>query len=201
MAELDSWNAQSPGLMNGPQATDYSQMNRGVTPLFYVDWVTDYSAVEQGGAVKSREVEFVKILVAGDQWNQSVQPVTDELRERFAKEYERFKAGKQRREAIVGTPLSAWPAIGKGKLLEFEMLNVFTVENLAEISDANLSKIIDGRTWREKAKAWLVGHKDAAALMKYAEENERLREDVADLRRQLGDLSARLTPDEKKRTR
>ena len=190
MAEFTEFGATSPFASVGPGGrVDYAEQNRGVTPIFSVE---ARPFIDEDGMIQNGEQEIVKILVAGDQWNQAVKPVDDEIRARFAAEYARFKAGATKK-GTIGIQLGDWPAITKNKVAEFALLNVFTVENLADISDQNLSKIMDGRAWREKAKGWLAGNKDAAAAMKMAEENQRLKDDIAELRKVVADLSARMT--------
>jgi hypothetical protein len=175
---------------------DFSAMNKGVTPIFFTEPVEDRKATEDSGHITFREEERVRIIVAGDMLNQAVHPVDDAIRERFSEAYTRWKANKTRRH-IEGVPIKAWPILSQLEVAQFEAIGIFSVENLRDISDTNLSKIAEGRQWREKARAWLESAKGGAEATRLAAENERLREDVEGLKKQVAEMAAML--DEKTR--
>jgi hypothetical protein len=172
-----------------------AEMNLGITPLFFVEELEDSAATEKAGTLRMREFERVRIHTAGDMNNAPVHPVTRELIERFPEAYARWKTSRTN-DHIEGTSLAAWPIASKGFVQEMKALNIRSVEDLSVVSDGNIAKILNGREWREKAKAWLATNKDATSAMKYAAENERLREDVEDLRAQVTALAARITAEE-----
>ena len=180
---------------------DYTEQNKGITPLFFIETVQNGRRSETEGRPVFDELERVKILVAGDPWNVVVRPVDDEIKARFDGQYRRWQESKRERY-IDGTPLREWPPLSRSQIAELESLNIFSVEALASVADANLSKIYDGRAWRAKAEAWLKTSKDGAATTKLAAENERLRADVDELRKTIADLSARIPDhDEEERPR
>ena len=90
---------------------------------------------------------------------------------------------------IDGTPLKQWPLLSPAQIAEFNALNILSVEMLAELSDANVSKIFDGRIWREKAKAWLAQSKDGATATRLAAENERLKQQIDALTLRVNELA------------
>jgi hypothetical protein len=173
----------------GNTGIDYTEMNKGVTPIFFVEPVPDEKKTEEAGCVRMRELECVRIVVAGDMLNVATSPVTEEIKQRFATQYDAWKAKRQEMH-IEGTPLRSWPLIPAIRLAEFTSLNIHSVENLAAVSDSNIHKLADGRIWREKAKAWLESAKDHGAAAKYAAENERLRESIDELKKQVAELAA-----------
>jgi hypothetical protein len=120
-----------------------------------------------------------------------VRPVDDEIKARFESQYHRWQDSKRERH-IDGTPLREWPPLSRSQIAELESLNIFSVEALAGVADANLSKIYDGRAWRAKAEAWLKTSKDSAETTKLAAENVRLRADIDELRKTVSELSARI---------
>jgi hypothetical protein len=68
------------------------------------------------------------------------------------------------------------------------------VEALANLPDTALKLVgPDGRTWREKAQAFLAISGDAGAVTAIAAENERLRADLTASKEAQEALSARLT--------
>ncbi|PAY07184.1 hypothetical protein CK489_15400 [Bradyrhizobium sp. UFLA03-84] len=168
---------------------EFADQNKGVTPVFFVLPVQDDAATEKAGALRMQEQEMVRIHVAGDTLNVATSPVTEDIKQRFPEQYKKWKETRQERH-IVGTPLKAWPLIPAIRIFEFEALGIFSVENLAEVADANIHRLADGRAWREKAKAWLEAAKKGGAAAKYAAENERLREQVASLEKRLEELAA-----------
>lgn len=172
--------------------TRFAEMNKGITPVFFVEDLPDDAATEKAGTLKVRSHERVRLITAGDMLSAPVHPVTKEIIERFPDQYDRWKRTRSN-DHIDGTPLSAWPQANRGFVMELNALNIRSVEDLAAVSDANISRITDGRIWREKAVAWLATSKDAGAAAKYAAENERLRADVDDLKRQLSELGAQLS--------
>ena len=176
---MDEFGIASPfATVNESGGVDYTMMNKGITPIFFIEAVADEKATEAAGAVRMLEQEMVRIQITGDMLNVATSPVTAEIKERFAEQYHVWKTKKQARH-IVGTPLKEWPVITPLRLAEFEAVGIFSVENLAEVSDTNVVKLADGRVWREKAVAWLKSAKDNGAAAKYAAENERLRSDMS----------------------
>ena len=194
---MDEFGAASPFADITATGVDYSQMNKGITPLFYIQPVPDEKATEKAGAVRYLEQEMVKIFVTGDLNNVHNSPVLPEHKERFAEAYAAFKNKESRH--IEGTPLKHWPMIPPLRVAEFEAMNIFSVENLRDTSDNNIQKLADGRVWREKASAWLESAEKNGVSAKYAAENERLRTDMDDMRKQIAELSAQVGKDPERR--
>ena len=197
MSEFDT--LSGPGdpfaTVSGGMGVDYAQMNKGVTPIFFVEYLPDPAASERDGMAKMREFERVRIIVAGDSLNQPVAPLDDAMKERFSEQYAKWKANKAERH-IEGTRITDWPAITRLQAAEFHANGVFSVENLRDLSDAHVAKFADGRIWREKAGAWLETAKNGAHDMKLAAENERMKSEMDELKRQVADLASRIPRDE-----
>lgn len=170
---------------------DYSQHNKGVIPVFFVEPIPDERATEAAGAIRMREQEMVRIHVTGDQFNVASHPVTQEIMDRFPEHYKAWKDKRIERH-VVGTPLKNWPLMPALRIAEFEAAKAFSVEDIAAISDQNIGKFPDGRIWREKAVAWLASAKDSGAAAKYAAENERLRSDMDEMRKTMDTMAAQL---------
>ena len=172
-------------------STKFADMNKGIQPIFFTDDIEEGKATAEAGTLKVRSVEFVRLFTAGDMNSSPVHPVTAELKERFADAYEKWQRTRKN-DHIDGMPLAAWPLASRGFVMEMKALHIRSVEDLANVADTNISKISDGRIWREKAKAWLDTNKDAGAAARYAARAEAVEADNADLRRQIADLGARL---------
>jgi hypothetical protein len=165
---------------------DYAPHNRGVTPTFFVESVIDPAASELAGRAIYRDMERVRINVAGDSLSVAVHPVDEAQIARFEESYARWK-GKQRAK-IAGTPLAKWPLATPSFVKEMEFLNILSVDDLATVADVHLDRIADGRAWRDRAAAWLKSAKDGAEAARYAAENHRLRDSLAGLEKRLADL-------------
>jgi hypothetical protein len=161
---------------------DYAPHNKGVTPVFFVEPILDPAATEKEGRTIYREKERVRIYIAGDPLSAATHPVDATIIARFPEQYNSWKS-KKSGSHIVGMPLSRWPMATPGLIKELEFLNIYSVEDLAAVSDGNIQNVTDGRAIREKAVAWLASAKDGAAAMRYAAENARLREEMAELRK------------------
>jgi hypothetical protein len=175
----------------GMDRTSYADMNKGIQPLFFIEELPDDAATEKAGTLKMAAHERVRLFTAGDMNSCPVHPVTPAIIERFHEAYAKWKATRSN-DHIDGTPLAAWPLAGRGFVMELGALHIRSVEDLAGVADVNIAKISDGRIWREKAKAWLASNKDSAAAARFAAEAERLRDDNADLQRQLAELAGRV---------
>jgi hypothetical protein len=138
---------------------------------FYMQSVEDKERTLAEGRKCFREREFIKIMVPGDRHNVIARPVqitgsmpTDD-RMRFPRHYEAFKA-KQEQKAHDGTPLALWPAMPDSTADELKYINVFTVEQLATLSDTYVGKMPNGHSWKAKAIEFLKVIGDQSALNK-----------------------------------
>lgn len=166
-------------------------MAKGLLVRFYIDGVQDKAASDREGRPMFTDVEFVEIIPIGDTKTKTVKRATDEHRQRFAEEYAVFKKGVE--QTFDGTPLHQWPIITPSLIKQFNHFNVYTVDQLAELSDIAMNRIGPGtRDWTEKAKAFLTRAKSSAEAQKYAVENERLREEQARMSDTISQLAAKI---------
>lgn len=146
-----------------------------------------------------RNVEYLTILTPGDPKAVPEHKVTDELRDMYRPWYEAWRAGIE--ATPHGTPLEAWPMMAgqPAQVMHLKSINVFTVEQLAEMADGNLHRIPMGRTLQNQAKAWLENKKDADAIERNRRESEAMRDGMAmleaqnaALQQQLAELAAKV---------
>ncbi|RUV16959.1 MULTISPECIES: hypothetical protein [unclassified Mesorhizobium] len=173
---------------------DYELMNKGITPIFFIQPVHDQAASDKEGAPRYKDMEHVRLMVAGDPFNVPVLPVDEAIKQRFAVQYERWKAQRANNH-VDGTPLRDWPLLTPAQIAEFNALNIFSVQQLSEVADTYVNKIHDGRVWRKKAKDFLRLAKDSGVVNQQAAEIARLQEKVEELTKTILDLSARLPAD------
>ena len=106
---------------------------------------------------------FVRINIPGDKTTIIEQPMTEEHKKRFPRQYLYFQMKQNEQDApAVGTSLDIWFAegngdINRGHIEELRILKFQTVEQIASASDAQLQRIgMGGVGLREKAKAFLA---------------------------------------------
>jgi len=81
----------------------------------------------------------------------------------FKEQVEKFKSDEKAQD-LAGTPLKQWPRIDRGLAASLAAVNVYTVEQLAGVSDQNLTYIgMGGRELREAARAFLQASDTAQA--------------------------------------
>jgi hypothetical protein len=149
--------------------------------------------VDQNGLPVFRTIEYVEIMIAGDRGNAPVKRVTDAIKQQYADAYARWKATKVNPDMIGdGVPLTLWPVIPREMAKALEYINVFTVQQLASLSDEAISKpgAIGLRDMREKARAFIESAKSAAPIAKLEIENKDLRNRISMLEGQLQQLIA-----------
>ena len=117
--------------------------------------------LNEEGKFKDNPKEFVRIIVPGDKTNVVDQPVRDDHKERFPRQYLYWKM--QNTDASeIGTPLSQWNAdnaeeFNVHQMAELQILKFQTVEQIATATDAQLQRVGMGATGlREKARLYIT---------------------------------------------
>lgn len=155
---------------------------------FYMDAIEFKAESEKAGRPVFKDVPFIKIIVPGDVNNIIERKATKDDELKFPKAWARFKA--QETESHDGMPLEQWPQITRSLLKELKYFEVHTVEQLASLSDSQVSKLGMGFTeYRNKAKAYLAAAAGTAELTAQAAENERLKNMISDLQKQVTELA------------
>jgi len=141
------------------------------------------------------DMEICEIRTAGDRQSIKVFPAhevshhDDEgvpitYAQRFNEQYLRFKDGNTQSQS--GTPIEELPFLTQGKRLELKALHVHTAEALASLDGTPLKQLgLGGRELKNQAQAYLDTANKTADVTKLASENELLRQQIADLRRDL----------------
>lgn len=150
---------------------------------FYVRPIMHAFKSAEAGRPIYEEKEYIKIIVPGDSKTTVDCPVDDTFRQRFEKQYDKFKKGLE--QAVTGTPLEVWPQMSVGMVAELKSVGVQTVEQLAGMSDANIQKFMGGNMWRQKAQAFLDAAAGDAANSKLAMELEKRDSEISALKNQM----------------
>jgi hypothetical protein len=124
---------------------------------------------EQNGRAIYDNVMYVEVMTPGSKEsaptleverefnNLSTNPtqVNEQVYERYRSQIESFKANSSEGQ-LDGTPITQWPHIDAGLAATLRAANIFTVEQLAQLPDANLGIVgIGGHTLRERARAFI----------------------------------------------
>lgn len=133
--------------------------------------------------------EFFSARVPGDKNTHSLRISTDKDRQRFPRAYAAFK--ERATTPIQGMPIEQWPQITRGQALTLKAMHIHTVESLAEVHDGHIDKLgQNARELRTKAKAFLELAKNTAVEQKHAAENQQLKDQIAEMQRQIAELGA-----------
>ena len=187
------------GIPHAPQnLRQGSQRPADGVPKFYFD---RRRVKNEDGSVTFKMIEMVAILTPCDPKATPHHKVTDRIREMYPVEYEAFRKGVE--TVPTGKPLELWSALTQQQVHAMKALNIFTVEQVAEMADSNLHRIPMGRTLKNQAqavlKAWkdqdsveAMRQKDEAnqhAIRSLEDNNMQLQEQLAKMQAQLEALS------------
>jgi hypothetical protein len=164
-------------------------------PQFFTEAVKLEWKSRQEGRPIFEDREFVRIIIPGDRRSMAVEPVNEGHQQRWPREYEAFRAGKE--APLEGTPLSEWPVsmMSPARVQELAYFNLRTVEQLAAVNDAQLQNLgMGSRELRERARTWLeVAAKGAGPIERLIARNEELTRETDRLLRELKAANAELS--------
>ena len=147
--------------------------------------VQDKQASEDAGRPIFKEVPHISIRAAGAQ-NFVCRRASQEDIRRFPRHYAAFT---QKREIPVeGTLLAEWPLMSRTMAKELEALDVRTVEQLLNMSDANSQNFMGINELKRKAALFLEHAAGEAPLLKLQEALEQRDNLIAELTERLNAL-------------
>lgn len=132
---------------------------------------------EQEGRPIFEDVPYCRIHVPGDKTTVIEEPVTEEHKARFPRQWEQFAKGLT--QAAEGTPLEEWPQLSVSQVHEFKAMNVMSVEHLAGMADTFAMRFMGGMELRRRAQAYLALAKDTALAQKLVVQNDELQARLA----------------------
>ena len=143
------------------------------------------------------DVDFVNIMTPGDKLNIIDTFARPEHKARFPQQWAHYQNlhGGDSRE--IGTPLTAWARLSGAQAEELKALKFFTVENIANASDAAIERIgmcvgMQPHAFREMAQRFLKAANDDAILHNTEEANKKLREELEAVRKEAADQQAEM---------
>jgi hypothetical protein len=157
---MSEFNPEAFGTSGGSQAAFLKQYvptddDEGVTATFFVkEEVMPFLSQQQGKEVKEKK-QYVRIVVKGNSLNVVIRPVTEQDRRRFPFSWQQFERGED--QSKRGTALQELFDADSEIVPHYHSQNVFTLEDLAQVSDSNLQSLGAGaRENRLKAKEYLT---------------------------------------------
>jgi hypothetical protein len=122
-----------------------------------------------------RDVPYIEMMMPGDKNNIVVEPVWDQHKQRFPKQWEQFVKGEE--QMADGTPLKAAPFLTPSHVAELNHMRIVTVEQLANLPDTAMG-FMGAQEFKQAAKRYLEATSGSDALLKRIEaleqENARL---------------------------
>lgn len=165
--------------------------------MFYKKAVKNEFESQKEGRPIFMDMDYVKISVPGDNTTEIDQPVREDHKKRFPLHWAHYQNMTQGDAKEIGTPLSQWPRLTISQVEELRALKFYTVESVANASDANIQRIqmIAGMSpyaFREHAQRFLK-IADSDAITAEAEEKARAAEErAAALEARLAEMEEKL---------
>lgn len=158
-----------------------NRQDKGLYARFFVYPEYQSFQSEKEGRQVYIDKEFIEIRIPGDKTTVTQREATQQDKVRFEKQYNEFKNGQH--QATEGTPLEEWSFLRPSQILPLKAVHVFTVEQLAELSDTSLQRIGPGvRELQLKARQWLERHKENEQLTEALKSRD---DEIALLKQQL----------------
>lgn len=186
----------TPGLSQRYAEGDVEMRQIGIVPLEFwtdhvrvdgsdelkaVDWAR-WARVGSNGATTEDKVERV----------QKHNPV---IWQALQRPYEAWKKGQD--APIDGTPLEAWPGVTRGQVSHFKLLNIRTVEELAQSNDATMDRIgLGSRKLVQQARDFVANK--ASGVSALAAQKAELEDKLLNMMQRVEELEQRLAKRAKK---
>lgn len=116
----------------------------------------EYKSEQEGRPIFESRV-YIRKIPPGDKLVEVHRPARKQDFLRYPAQYEAYQ--KKSATPIHGTPLEAWSALATNQVFELKAMNVFTVEQLAEMPDSYGQKFMGFQGFKQKALAFLQAAK------------------------------------------
>ena len=112
------------------------------------------------------------------------------FKKRFSARYDKWKTMQDKAQTMEGTILAELPWMTKSQIAELNYMNIFTVEQLAELDDARAMKFMHSYQLRDRAKNFLAAAAGEAPMLKLQAELEKRDNEIQVLQRQMQEMTA-----------
>ena len=152
------------------------------------------SALEGRPIMEMRD--FIVIEVPGDNLTVIDTFAVDEHKKRFPVQWARYQNEKTDGD-VEGTLLHDWPILNAAVAAELKHFRFYTVEQIAEASDAQLNTLgmaagMSPLALRDKAKAFLSSAKGSALVQQQADELRKRDDELSAMKAQLAELTNKM---------
>lgn len=163
--------------------------NEKVLVRFWEDSYPNATKTREAGTPVFDTVDWCEIKVPGERDTISgpVHRMQPDPRVRFPGAWAQYQKDKSS-EGLVGMPLKEVAWLARGEVETLKAAGLKTLENLADLSDANVNCVPGGLALRAKAKAALQSAKDDAPVQKMAAELASRDAQIAELKLQMKEL-------------
>lgn len=149
--------------------------------------------------------DFVRIEIPGNQYSIIDTFAGEHHKKMYPVQWARYQNEKKDLgdDDISGTLLREWPILTAAQAKELKHYHFYTVEQVAQASDAQLAPIgmvigMGTHVFREKAQNYLKRAKDSAIVDAQSEELRKRDAEIEALRQQMNELMASQVPERKK---
>jgi hypothetical protein len=154
---------------------------------FYIGTRQNPAKTEKEGRPIFDEIEMIEIRNPGSRDNFHAK-VDQRWINEYPQEYKYWK--DTQRTLIEGTPIEQYPKFGRGRIMELKALGILSCEQFMALTDSQIQKSGMGvRNEIKEMTAWMQAAKDSAIVTKQAAEIQRRDDEIADLKRQIGELA------------
>lgn len=166
---------------------------------FVLRAIEDPIATAEKGYQCFRDIDVAILRVPGDKFFEYETEVTPEVQARWLDNLDTryridaYKAWKNGQEApLNGSPLKEWPVITPAELRQLELMHVFTVEDLAELSEEGMRRFgMGGQKLKQKAQTWIATGADKGKIVQKVEQQDAilmtLMSEMAEMRERLAE--------------
>ena len=144
-------------------------------------------ASEREGRPIYEDIDYITIYVPGDSTLTVVAEVREDHKSRFPIQWAHYQNKHKDDPRNIGTPISQWPLVSPAMAEELRAMKFFTVESVAQASDAQLSNLgmkagMNPLTFRTRAQNYLKVAADESTVSAQDAEMKKLREENASIR-------------------
>lgn len=144
--------------------------------------------------------DFIHMIAPGDKMTDWRQPVRETHKQRFPAQWEAYQNQKDQFAGQTRLEEVAW--LDEATNHQLRAVGVFTLEQLAAVSDGNLANIGHGATHlRERARKEVDDKRKVEEFEKKDAETQELREQLLALQRQVSDMAVARQAQPKRRGR
>lgn len=166
---------------------------------FHLEQILQTAATDEKGEPVYQDVPYITITIPGDKKTEVIRPVKMQTDlagksdlERWPAQWERFQSGLK--QLSEGDPIENLVInnvkIGRSEVRQLTMMNILTIQHLAELPDYLLDDVgLGARGLRESARKWLIENNDSKKeLEKVRAENETMKSQLEILQTQMAEL-------------